>query len=108
MTPSPSMKPTMGRWLVFHHEPFTVATPSGENGKINIAESPALVQHVNPNGTVRLLVFGPFAAYGPTGINLVVEARESAGNAPPLAGTWSWPIMQPVPTRPAPPPQPST
>ena len=46
------MKPTIGQIVIYNH-------PGSADGKYSPAQSPAIIQNVAEDGSVRLFVFGP-------------------------------------------------
>lgn len=45
-------KPSIGRIVIYNH-------PGSADGTYPPAQSPAIIQGVNPDGTCRLFIFGP-------------------------------------------------
>jgi hypothetical protein len=68
--PSP---PSIGRIVIYHH-------PGSADGKYPPTHSPAIVQHVAEDGSVRLWVFGPKGLHADDGL--------TQGTGP---CQWSWP-----------------
>ena len=67
------MKPSIGRIVIYNH-------PGSADGKYPPTKSPAIIQAVATNGTVRLWVFGPKGLH--------VDSEIEQGNGP---CQWSWP-----------------
>lgn len=84
-------KPTPCRMVLYNHPAITFNHAAGEEGKVTVRQSPALVTSVNPDGTLRLTVFGPFAHEGVDGIHLVTDAKPAAKPDGTAIGTWVWP-----------------
>lgn len=78
----------MGGIVIFNHAAITHGPPEGRQ---TIEQSPALVQGVNKDGSLRLHVFGPFAHFGREGIQLVTAALQADPAAVAAPGTWQWP-----------------
>jgi hypothetical protein len=90
----PQQKPSIGRKVIYTYpQPFVLSDlkQSGPDQKITFTEAPAEVQHVNADGSLRLIVFGPLAHMGHQGYEMVPNAREWPGGDAPSAGTWIWP-----------------
>lgn len=68
------MKPTRGRIVDYHH-------PGSADGKYPPVISPAIIQNVAEDGTVRLFVFGPKGQHMDDGLT------EGTGPC-----QWSWPV----------------
>ncbi len=66
-------KPSIGRIVIYHH-------PGSADGKYPPTDSPAIIQHVNEGGSVRLFVFGPKGQHMDDGL------LEGTGPS-----QWSWP-----------------
>jgi hypothetical protein len=82
-------KPTMGRDVVFNHDPETFNHHTGVNGKVSKTQSPAKILHVHSDGTVRLMWFHPHGV-----VKLVQSAAEADPKVtPPVPGTWQWPTL---------------
>jgi len=71
-------KPSICRIVVYNH-------PGSADGKFPPKRSPALIQAVNPDGTVEMVVF---SVYG--GLFFNHNVAESPTEAP-QPSTWSWP-----------------
>jgi hypothetical protein len=69
----PPQKASIGRIVLYHH-------PGSADGKYPPAVSPAIVQHVADDGSVRLFVFGPKGQHMDDGLVY--------GTGP---CQWSWP-----------------
>jgi len=69
------MKPSIGRIVIYHH-------PGSADGgdKYPASQSPAIIQGVAADGTVRLWVFGPKGLHTDEGLKQGTGGRE-----------WSWP-----------------
>ena len=67
------MKPSIGRIVIYNH-------PGSADGRYPPTVSPAIVQAVATNGTLRLWVFGPKGLH--------VDSEIEQGNGP---CQWSWP-----------------
>lgn len=67
------MKPSIGRIVVYHH-------PGSADGKYPPTDSPAIIQNVASDGSVRLWVFGPKGLHTDAGL--------TQGTGP---SQWSWP-----------------
>lgn len=68
-----NMKPTIGRIVIYNH-------PGSADGKYPPAQSPAIIQNVAADGSVRLFVFGPKGQHMDEGLT------EGSGPC-----QWSWP-----------------
>lgn len=71
------MTPSIGRIVLYHH-------PGSADGRYPPSVSPAIIQALGPNDTVRLFVFGPKGQHMDDGI--------SEGEGP---CQWSWPPRVP-------------
>jgi hypothetical protein len=71
-----NMKPTIGRIVIYRH-------PGSADGKYPSVESPAIIQNVAPDGSVRLFVFGPKGQHMDDGL---IE-----GDGP---CQWHWPVIE--------------
>ncbi len=67
------MKPSIGRIVIYHH-------PGSADGKYPPTDSPAIIQHVAEDGSVRLWVFGPKGLHTDDGLKFGTGPCE-----------WSWP-----------------
>lgn len=67
------MKPTIGRIVIYNH-------PGSADGKYPPTQSPAIIQNVAADGTVRLFVFGPKGQHQDEGL--------TQGDGP---CQWNWP-----------------
>ena len=67
------MKPSIGRIVVYNH-------PGSADGTYPPTQSPAIVQGVNDDGTIRAWVFGPW------GIHLNPAIAQGDGPT-----QWNWP-----------------
>lgn len=67
------VKPSIGRIVVYNH-------PGSADGKYPPTQSPAIIQAVAPDGTVRLFVFGPKGQHMDDGL--------TQGDGP---CQWNWP-----------------
>ena len=84
VTPHPQ-KPSIGR--IVHYTPpgATAATKEGQ-------PYPAIITHINTDGTVNLLVFNDGRnRLNSTGIPTNVEEYVPGPEAPPEGGFWFWP-----------------
>ena len=66
-------KPTMGRIVIYNH-------PGSADGKYPPQQSPAIIQNVAADGSVRLFVFGPKGQHMDEGL--------TQGDGP---TQWNWP-----------------
>lgn len=66
-------KPSIGRIVIYHH-------PGSADGKYSPQDSPAIIQNVAKDGSVRLYVFGPKGIHSDDGL------LEGTGPS-----QWSWP-----------------
>lgn len=66
-------KPSIGRIVIYNH-------PGSADGKYAPTQSPAIIQHVAPDGTCRLFVFGPKGQHMDDGL--------AQGDGP---CQWNWP-----------------
>lgn len=69
------MKPTIGCIVIYNH-------PGSADGKYPPTQSPAIIQNVAENGTVRLFVFGPKGQHMDDGL--------TQGDGP---CQWNWPPL---------------
>ena len=69
----PSQKPSIGRIVIYNH-------PGSADGKYPPTQSPAIIQHVGADGSVRLFVFGPKGQHMDDGL--------TQGDGP---CQWNWP-----------------
>jgi len=69
--------PTVGRIVHYQH-------PGSADGKYAPVVSPAIVQAVNEDGSLRLWVFGPW------GLHIAERCRQST-SFPPDPSSWFWP-----------------
>lgn len=67
------MKPTIGRIVIYNH-------PGSACGKYPPTQSPAIIQNVSEDGSVRLFIFGPKGQHMDEGL------IEGTG-----ACQWQWP-----------------
>jgi hypothetical protein len=67
------LKPSIGRIVIYNH-------PGSAGGKYPPTQSPAIIQNVAPDGTVRLFVFGPKGQHMDEGL--------TQGDGP---CQWNWP-----------------
>ncbi len=67
------MRPTIGRIVIYNH-------PGSADGKYPPTQSPAIIQNVAADGTVRLFVFGPKGQHMDDGL--------TQGDGP---CQWNWP-----------------
>jgi hypothetical protein len=67
------MKPSIGRIVIYTH-------PGSADGKYPSQKSPAIIQHVAEDGSVRLFVFGPKGQHMDEGL--------TQGDGP---CQWNWP-----------------
>jgi hypothetical protein len=67
------MKPSIGRIVIYNH-------PGSADGRYPPTKSPAIVQAVATNGTVRLWIFGPKGLH--------TDSEIEQGNGP---CQWNWP-----------------
>ena len=88
--PGPKAKPSRGRIVDYFHPPSTY-TYGG--AKVTSSVSPAIVQAVNADGTLRLHVFGAHALWGKEGTELIPSAAQAPTNQVAPAGTWQWPVL---------------
>lgn len=70
------MKPTIGRIVIYNH-------PGSACGKYPPTQSPAIIQHVFENGSVRLFVFGPKGQH--------MDDYIQQGDGP---CQWTWPKIE--------------
>ncbi len=68
-----AQKPSIGRIVVYNH-------PGSADGKYPPTQSPAIIQHVAEDGSVRLFVFGPKGQHMDEGL--------TQGDGP---CQWNWP-----------------
>jgi hypothetical protein len=81
-------RPSRGRIVDYFHAPSTY-TYAGV--KVTSIVSPAVVQAVNADGTLRLHVFGAHALWGKEGTELIPSAPQAPTNEVAPVGTWQWP-----------------
>ena len=68
-----NMKPSIGRIVIYNH-------PGSADGKYPPTQSPAIIQNVAEDGSVRLFVFGPKGQHMDDGL--------TQGDGP---CQWNWP-----------------
>lgn len=67
-------KPSIGWIVIYNHHGST-------DGKYPLQQSPAIIQHVNDDGSCRLLVFGPKGQH--------MDDNLVQGDGP---CQWNWPV----------------
>lgn len=73
------MKPSIGRIVIYQH-------PGSADGKYPAVQSPAIIQAVNEDGTLRLWVFGPWGQH----LNPSCSAGGPDADMP-TPSCWTWP-----------------